>query len=142
MPSAYMVPIAELYRHFFCGGERVILEIDGLDMLPYVAYGGFKWQRTDVDGEGAGRDLTGDLRRNRVATKRRLDITCRPLTSKEAQLVLTAIMPEWVNVRYTDPQAGLIVRTMYSNNNPANFLIRKPNGIELWSGITFPLIEK
>lgn len=117
-------------------------KIDGTDITDYIANGGFQWQRSDVDGEGAGRDLTGDLRRNRVATKRRLDITCRPLKAEEAKTVLTLIMPEWVTVEYIDPQTGgAVTRTMYSNNNPATFLLRK-DGQEWWSGITFPLIEK
>lgn len=120
----------------------MILEIDGVDITPYIAYGGVQWQRSDVDGEGAGRDLNGDLRRNRVSTKRRLDITCRPLKASEARTVLTAIMPEWVTVRYYDPQAGITTKTMYANNNPASFLMRKPDGTEYWTGITFPLIER
>lgn len=120
----------------------MILEIDGVNIVPYIAYGGVQWQRSDVDGEGAGRDLTGTLRRNRVATKRRLDITCRPLKAEEASIVLTAIMPEWVTVRYTDPQVGAVVtRRMYANNNPASFLMKKSDGTEWWTGITFPLIE-
>jgi hypothetical protein len=121
----------------------MILKIDGVDIVPYIAHGGFKWQRSDVDGNDAGRDLNGDLRRNRVATKRRLDITCKPLTTGEASAVLSAIMPEWVTVEYLDPQAGTVLsRVMYSNNNPASYLLKQPNGTELWGGITFPLIEK
>jgi len=119
------------------------LTIDGIDIVPYIAYGGFKWQRSDVDGPGAGRDLSGYLRRNRVSTKRRLDVTCRLLRSEEAKIVLTAIMPEWVTVSYYDPQMGQVVtRTMYSNNNPASYQIKHRNGTEWWGGITFPLIEK
>ncbi len=121
----------------------MVCRIDGVDILPYIAYGGFKWQRSDVDGPGAGRDLTGDLRRNRVATKRRLDITCRILKEKELSTVLSLIMPEWVQVTYYDPQQGQeVTRTMYSNNNPAAFQIKHPDGTEWWSGVTFPLIEK
>lgn len=119
------------------------LEINGLDIVPFIAFGGLKWQRSDVDGDGAGRDLNGDLRRNRLSTKRRLDVTCKPLTGNEAKEVLSAIMPEWVNVTYYDPQIGeVITKTMYSNNNPASYLIRRGDGTELWSGITFPLIER
>ena len=118
------------------------LVIDGTDITDCIAYNGVQWQRTDVDGEGAGRDLTGDLRRNRVATKRRLDITCVPLTAEKASMILSLIMPEWVTVEYYDPQVGgAVTKTMYSNNNPATFLIRK-GGVELWNGITFPLIER
>lgn len=119
------------------------VKIDGTEIVGYIAYGGFKWQRTDVDGEGAGRMLDGTLERNRMATKIRLDITCRPLTSAEASLVLSLIMPEWVTVEYFDPQVGSVVsKTMYSNNNPASYLINHGNGVEYWGGITFPLIEK
>lgn len=120
------------------------LIINGTDITPLVAFQGYKWQREDVDGPGAGRMLDGLLRRNRVATKRRLDITCKPLTLAEASTVLTLIMPEWVQVTYTDPQiGGNVTKTMYSNNNPASFLIkREDDSMDLWGGITFPLIEQ
>ena len=121
----------------------MVLEINGLDIVPYIAYQGVQWQREDVDASDAGRDLAGFLHRSRVTTKRRLDVTCKPLTAREASLVLTAIMPEFVTVRYTDPQEGTVVtRTMYSNNTPAQYLIRRENGTELWGGIVFPLIEQ
>lgn len=121
----------------------MVLTIGDVNIVPYIAFGGLKWQRTDVDGEGAGRDLSGDLHRNRVATKRRLDVTCRPLNTEEVRKVLTAIMPEFVEVSYTDPQEGRVVtKTMYSNNNPATFALKRKNGDELWGGITFPLIER
>ena len=97
----------------------MVLKIDGTDIVPYIAYGGVKWQRSDVDG------------------------TCRPLKSAEASIVLSAIMPEWVSVTYFDPQKGsTVTKTMYANNNPASYLIKHPDGTEWWSGITFPLIEK
>ena len=52
-------------------------------------------------------------------------------------------MPEWVTVTYYDPQVGNVVeKTMYSNNNPASYLMTKNDGTEWWDGITFPLIEK
>lgn len=120
-----------------------VLKIDGVDITPYIASGGVKWQRSDVDGPGAGRTLDAKLRRNRVASKRRLDVTCRPLTTAEASIVLTAIMPEWVSVEYTDPQeGGVVTRKMYANNNPASFLLPTKDGKDWWSGITFPLIEE
>lgn len=112
-------------------------------MIPYVAYGGLKWQRADVDGPNAGRAMDATVVRDRIATKIRLDVTCRPLYQMEAAAVLSAIKPEFVTVTYTDPEAGGdVTKTMYSNNIPAQFLMIDRAGREMWSGITFPLIER
>lgn len=119
------------------------LTINGTDITPYVANRGVKWQRADVDASDAGRSLDGKLMRSRVASKIRLDITCIPLTAAQASVVLTLIMPEWVQVTYTDPQLGReVTKSMYSNNNPASYLMKRPDGTEYWDGITFPLIEQ
>lgn len=121
----------------------MVLIVNGVDMVPYIKYQGFKWTRSDVDGPDAGRTMDALMHRERVATKIRLDISCRPLLAAEAQIVLTAIMPEYVTVQYYDPQAGTVVsKTMYSNNNPASYCIRKNNGREYWQGIDFPLVER
>lgn len=120
----------------------MVFEINGVDMLPYVAHQGIKWQRNDLDSEGSGRTLDGVMHRGRVASKIRLDITCRPLRSTEAQVVLNAIYPEFVSVRYTDPMSGEVTKTMYANNNPATHMLIQEDGTEWWDGITFPLIEQ
>lgn len=120
----------------------MVFTIDGVDILPYIAYKGLKWTRSDIDGPDAGRTMDGLMHRLRVATKIRLDITCRPLTDEEASTLLKAILPEYVEVSYTDPMEGTTVtRTMYSNNNPASFLILKGD-VGLWDGISFPLVEQ
>lgn len=120
----------------------MIFKINNVNMLPYVAHRGIKWQRGDLDGQSAGRTMDGVMHRARVATKIRLDITCRPLKSDEARIVLQAILPEYITVEYTDPQDGVVTREMYSNNNPATHMMIQPDGVEWWDGITFPLIER
>lgn len=117
-------------------------KINNVDMTPYVAYGGFKWQRYDIDSPSTGRAMNGLMYRGRVATKIKLEITCRPLTATELSTVLNLILPEYVTVTYTDPMYGSVTKTMYSNNNPASYLVKKPNGDEYWSGISFPLVER
>lgn len=121
---------------------KMMLSINGVDFMPFIAKQGVKWQRNDIDAPNSGRTMDGMMQRGRVATKIRLDITCRPLTAEEARLVLNTILPEYVSVDYYDPMSeeryGV---TMYSNNNPASFLIEKPED-DWWSGITFPLIER
>ena len=118
--------------------------INGVDVTKYIAFQGFKWQRSDVDGPNAGRSIDNAyLFRDRIATKIRRDITCRPLTDVEASTVLKLIAPEYVIVTYYDPQEGAEVhKEMYSNNIPASYLLKRPDGTALWGGITFPLIER
>lgn len=121
---------------------KMMLKINGVDFMPFIAKQGVKWQRNDIDAANSGRTMDGQMQRGRVATKIRLDITCRPLTAEEARLVLTTILPEYVSVDYYDPMSGYRSGiSMYSNNNPAFFLIEKPED-DWWNGITFPLIER
>lgn len=121
----------------------MFLEVNGVNILPYVAYeSGIKWQRSDLDSPDAGRTLDGQMQRGRVSSKIRLDITCRPLTTFEAQIVLNAIFPEYVTVHYLDPQYGEVTKIMYSNNNPATHMLLQDDGTEWWKDITFPLIER
>ena len=120
----------------------MVLKIDGVDILPYVAHQGIKWQRNDLDSSDAGRTMDGMMHRGRVSSKIRLDITCRPLKSEEAKIVLNAIYPQYVTVEYLDPMYGLVSKTMYANNNPASHMMLQQDGTEWWNDITFPLIER
>lgn len=118
------------------------LTINGTDMVPYIAYGGLKWSRNDIDNPETGRSISGLMYRGRVATKIRLDVTCRLLKGDELRMVLNKILPEYVTVTYDDPMYGTVTKTMYSNNNPAVYQVHKNDGTEWWSGVTFPLIER
>lgn len=116
--------------------------IDGTDITPYIEYQGVKWTRSDIDGPNAGRTLSGLMVRDRVATKIRLDITCRPITSDQLRILLNLIYPEFVTVTYDDPMLGVVTKTMYSNNNSSEFLLLRKSGVEWWHNISFPLVER
>lgn len=116
--------------------------VNGVSLLQYLAEDGIKWTRVDVESSDAGRTLDGVMHRGRVATKVRLDVKCRPLTSSEASLVLRAILPEYVTVRYIDPQDGSVTRTMYSNNIPTLCSQVYSDDTCLWTGLEFPLVER
>lgn len=116
--------------------------INGVSILNYLAEDGIKWTRVDVESPDAGRTMDGVMHRGRVASKIRLDIKCRPLKSAEAMAVLSAIKPEFVTVRYIDPQDGSVTRTMYSNNIPSICATVNPDGTAVWKGLEFPLIER
>lgn len=112
-----------------------------VDITGYIAFQGLKRGRSDIDGPEAGRTMDGTMHRARVGTKMRYDVTCRPLKLSELNAVETLIMPEYISVRITDPYYGTVVKNMYSNNTSAAYCIKKKDGTEWWSGITFPLIE-
>ena len=116
--------------------------VNGVDLLPYVAENGIKWTRFDVEAPDTGRTLDGVMHRGRVAKKVRLDITCRPLQSYEAAVVLAAIEPEYVTVQYVDPMDGLVVKTMYSNNIPVTCAMAYEDGTAVWRDLSFPLVER
>lgn len=119
------------------------INIDGTDITNLIAYQGVQWKRNDIDGPSAGRTLSGLMIRDRVATKIRLDITCRQLTLDEARMLLNLLMPEFVSVTYDDPMDGLVTRTMYANNNGAQFLFARDNDTkEWWDNVSFPLVER
>ncbi len=121
----------------------MVMEINGFDIVPYIAFQGLKWQRSDIDGPNAGRNMSGDTIRDRIAIKIRWDVTCRPLTSSELSKILQSIEPEFVTVTYTDPVTNSVKSDQfYSNNFPVSYLIKRPNGTELWGGLTFPLIQR
>ena len=116
--------------------------VNGGNLLNYLAEDGIRWTRFDVEAPDTGRTLDGVMHRGRVASKVRLDITCRPLKTSEAMAVLRAIIPEYVTVRYIDPQDGSVTKTMYSNNIPTICATVNPDGTAIWKGLTFPLIER
>lgn len=117
-----------------------------VDITPYIALGGLKWQRADVDGANTGRTQAGNMVRDRVAIKYRFDITCRPLRAAELATVLQLIEPVFVYVQYTDPTTNTVKSAeFYSNNIPASYAFAKKHGAtteEWWQGVTFPLIQK
>lgn len=120
------------------------LTINGVNIVPYIAYQGLKYQHSDIDAPDSGRTMDAVMHRGRVASKIRLDVTCRPLNVADTARVLSAISPEWVTVTFTDPMtATTTTKTMYSNNRTASFLIKRDNDAnDLWMIEPFPLIEK
>ncbi len=118
------------------------VKIDGTDITKYIARGGFKWTRNDIDAPGSGRAIDGTMQRGRVATKIKLEITCRPLKKDEIQHLFQLIQPEFVSVTYDDPLYGEVTKTMYANNNAATYEMMWVSGIEWYTGVTFPLVER
>lgn len=118
------------------------VSINGTDITGWIAEKGIKWSRNDLDGPNAGRTLSGLMIRDRVATKIKLEITCKELSGDDLHTLMNLVLPEYVTVTYDDPIYGSTTKTMYSNNNSATLNRIDTAGKRLWGSITFPLIER
>lgn len=119
------------------------IKIDGTSITDFVGYQAVNWQKVDSEGANAGMTLSGLTIRDRIASKVRLDITCRPLSGADLRSLLTLLSPEFVSVTYEDPLEGLVTKSMYTNTNEASILFAKPSySTEYWANIAFQLIER
>ena len=122
----------------------MVFEINGLDIVPYLAENGLKWSWNGIDAPNAGRDLSGTMHRGLVSVKARCDVSCFWMPKAVAQTVHQAIMPEYVTVRTdTIPWiSGTTVLSMYSNNVAQTLETEYTDGTQLYHDLEFPLIER
>lgn len=116
-----------------------MLTIDGVKVTaPSV----FKVDINDLDGE-SGRNARGDLIRDRVAVKRKLECEWGPLQNGEISVILQAVKNEFFDVRYPDPMTGSMqTKTFYVGDRSAPALYEVSNGKMLWHGLNMNLIER
>lgn len=95
---------------------------------------------SDLDGE-SNRNANGDLIRDRIAVKRKLNCEWGPLSQNECSTLLKAVKDIFFQVTYPDPELGVVTKTMYvgDRTSPVYSVI---NGVVKWSGIKFNLIER
>ncbi|WP_211135149.1 DUF6711 family protein [Clostridium paraputrificum] len=95
---------------------------------------------SDLDGE-SNRNAAGQLIRDRIAVKRKLNLEWGPLSQSEIALILNAVSGVFFTVTFPDPQLGIITKTMYVGDRtaPAYQYINKE---VKWSGLKLNLIEK
>lgn len=119
---------------------RAVFKVDQEDFSNLLEEGGLRWSRGDLDVDACGRDLTGRMRRRRVATKRTLAVTCRRMDTAAMKRLNEALMPQSVKVTYLDPLDGVVTRTFYgaSVESTTQTVI---NGETYWDGTGFSLTE-
>ena len=95
---------------------------------------------SDLDGE-SNRNANGELIRDRIAVKRKLNLEWGPLTQAEIQTLLSAVSSVFFTVTFPDPMSGMVTKTMYVGDRtaPAYSFI---NGQVKWQGLKMNFIEK
>lgn len=114
-----------------------MLKINGVDIAtPSV----FSVEINDVDGESE-RNARGDMVRDRIAVKRKLNLEWPALTQSQIQTLLTAVSDVFFNVTYPDPQAGVVTKNMYVGTR-TTAVLRIKNGVPLWDGLKMSFVER
>ncbi len=94
----------------------------------------------DLDGE-SNRNASGNMIRDRIAVKRKINLEWPPLNQGEISTLLNAVKDTFFTVTFPDPQQGMITKTMYVGDRtvPAYMYI---NGEVKWSNLKMNFIEK
>lgn len=114
-----------------------MIKINGVDIAtPKI----FEVAVSDLDGE-SNRNANGELIRDRIAVKRKINLEWGPLTQTEIQTLLNAVSGVFFTATFPDPMSGVITKTMYVGDRtvPAYQYV---NGAVKWQGLKMNFIEK
>ena len=107
-----------------------------------IGFGGVKYTRNDIDGPNAGRNMNGDMIRDRVATKGKWEVQLTGVVkSTDAQIILNLVQPETFYIKTDLPTGTMKSYKCYTNNIPVTFAMKRPDGSEYFSGVTIPIVE-
>lgn len=95
---------------------------------------------SDLDGE-SNRNAKGEMIRDRIAVKRKINLEWGPLIQSEISIILNAVSSVFFTVEFPDPQLGLIAKTMYVGDRTSPAYSYIDNKIK-WQGLKMNFIEK
>lgn len=94
----------------------------------------------DLDGE-SNRNASGDMIRDRIAVKKKINLEWPPLSQREISTLLNAVSSVFFMVTFPDPQQGMITKTMYVGDRTASAYVYIKGEVK-WSGLKMNFIEK
>ena len=116
-----------------------MLKIAGADMPAPTDY---QMGIMDLDGETA-RTASGLMVRDRIAVKRKIELSWKYLTASELKKVLTAVSPVFVSVTYIDTETGETrTGTFYAGDRSAAAINYSDGKVTGWKDVKFNLIEQ
>lgn len=116
-----------------------MLKVNGVDITTPKSY---QPSLNDIDGE-TNRNANGDMLRDRIATKRKLEMEWGPLSQDEISTLLTAVQDTFFDVTFPDPKDGIITKTMYVGDRTAPaYLFDEESQEAKWKGLKMNFIEK
>ena len=121
-----------------------VLVINGHDYSQYVEAKGVSWERNDLDSGKTGRsNLTGEMYRQKVGTKRKVSYRLMNMTRAEFAQLDDDLSAEFCEVTYLDLH-GEMTKTFYCSSFKATLdsVYGETTDDSTWADATFALIEK
>lgn len=87
------------------------------------------------------RNVNGLLLLERIATKRKIDLSWKMLTQAQFSAILNLVSGVFFTATYADPQDGTRTGTFYAGDRNIPALMVK-NGIVQYSDLTFSIVER
>lgn len=116
-----------------------MLKINGVEVTAPKTY---QPSLNDIDG-ATNRNANGELIRDRIATKRKLEMEWGPLSQNEISTLLNAVADEFFECEFLDPKDGVIAKTMYVGDRTAPaYLYDSDSGEMKWKSLKMDFIEK
>lgn len=107
------------------------------------------WAVNDISSPDAGRvqDANCTMYKRRIGRKRKLSLAWQNISLAQASAVLKMFAPEYLSVRFIDPEeGGFVTREFYTGDKTAPFRevnLRGPNGeTAVLSSLSFDLVER
>lgn len=102
----------------------------------------FDWGLQDVSNSEAGRDQTAKMYKNRIAQKRKINLSWNAVRPDKIKEILQAFQPEYVMVEYYDPLEGEVVtKEFYTGDKTAPVHIWAGSN-QLYTNVSFNIIER
>jgi hypothetical protein len=102
----------------------------------------FQVDINDIDGEST-RNASGNLIRDRIGTKRKLNCEFPPMTQSEMSTLLGAVAGVFFSVTYQDPILGSTTKTFYVGDRSSP-MYRYGNGTTdlMWESLKMNFVEQ
>lgn len=123
-------------------GKPELFTINGVEFAPWIELDGVTYEEEDVHSEESGRTLDATMHITWLGTIKKWGISCIPLPQIVAQNLLSVLQPGWKTlvVKYPGEQEERGV--YYCGSRKMKLSRMDGNGVLLWNGLTFNLIER
>lgn len=116
-----------------------LLKINGVDIKTPTA---MSVTVSDFDGETT-RNAKGELIRDRIGVKRKVECEWKYLTQSQISTLLNAVQNVFFSVTFLDPKDGVLTKTMYVGDRTAPMYRHGNGGSDvLWENLKMNFVEK